>query len=452
MRYLIVLALTGATLAAVPVPAAGQQATAFTNVTVVPMDRDRLLADQTVVVRGDRIVALGPADRIAVPGDAVRIDGRGRYLMPGMAEMHGHIPPGNAADAEIEKVLAFYALNGVTVVRGMLGSPRHLAYRDRAARGEILSPTIYTTGPSLNGNSLPTVEAAVRTVTEQRDAGYDLMKIHPGIRREVFDAMAATAARLGIRFAGHVPLDVGLRRALEAGQWTIDHVDGYLEALVPDGAPVSPAQSQFFAYNLRNHLDERRLPALVAATKAAGTAIVPTQSLFESMLGTASPDEMAAWPEMRYWPRATVDQWRQSTATLRAQQGATAEDGRRFLEVRRRVLRALHQGGVPILLGSDAPQWWNVPGFSVQRELDAMARAGFTPYELFVSGTRAVAEQFGAADEFGTVAVGRRADLVLLDGNPLDTVANWSRRAGVMVRGRWYDRAEIARRLDDLSR
>ena len=433
------------------VEAQAQQPIAFTNVTVVPMDRERLLSGYTVVVQGDRITAMGPTSEVRVPEGAVRIGGQGRYLMPGLSEMHGHIPPGDAPERQIEKVLAFYALNGVTTVRGMLGSPRHLAWRERANRGEILSPTIYTTGPSFNGNSVKNPEDAIRMVTEQKAAGYDLMKIHPGVPREAYDSMAATARRLNIRFAGHIPAEVGIRRALEHRQWTVDHVDGYVEGLVWDGTG-SPPQSQFFGFNLAAQADESRLADLVQRTKAAGTAIVPTQSLFESMLGPYSPDELAAWPEMRYWPAQTVAQWKQNTINNRQQSGVTAESGQQFLELRRRIMKALHQGGVPFLLGSDAPQWWNVPGFSIQRELDAMAKAGFTPYQAYEMGTRNVAEHFGAADQFGTVAVGKRADLVLLEANPLDDVSNWSKQAGVMVRGKWYDKGEINRRLVELSR
>jgi len=433
------------------VEAQAQQPIAFTNVTVVPMDRERLLSGYTVVVQGDRITAMGPTSEVRVPEGAVRIGGQGRYLMPGLSEMHGHIPPGDAPERQIEKVLAFYALNGVTTVRGMLGSPRHLAWRERANRGEILSPTIYTTGPSFNGNSVKNPEDAIRMVTEQKAAGYDLMKIHPGVPREAYDSMAATARRLNIRFAGHIPAEVGIRRALEHRQWTVDHVDGYVEGLVWDGTG-SPPQSQFFGFNLGAQADESKLADLVQRTKAAGTAIVPTQSLFESMLGPYSPDELAAWPEMRYWPAQTVAQWKQNTINNRQQSGVTAESGQQFLELRRRIMKALHQGGVPFLLGSDAPQWWNVPGFSIQRELDAMAKAGFTPYQAYEMGTRNVAEHFGAADQFGTVAVGKRADLVLLEANPLDDVSNWSKQAGVMVRGKWYDKGEINRRLVELSR
>jgi len=449
MRSSLYLALGLAVL----LPAAGvsqEPVTAFTGVTVIPMDRERSLANHTVVVRGSRIVAVGPTGSVQVPAGARVIDGRGKWLMPGMAEMHGHVPPGNpeqVPDALIEKVLAYYALNGVTTVRGMLGHPRHLPFRERANRGEILAPYLRTTGPSLNGNSIPTPQAAIDAVTAQKAAGYDLMKIHPGITRTVYDSMAATARRLGIRFAGHVPLDVGIRRALTHGQHTIDHVDGYIEGLAPEGAA-----SQFFAFNLTDQADESKLAELVAMSRAAGVWIVPTQSLFESMLGGKSVDELAAMPEMRYWPANTINQWKQATANTRQQLGVTPESSRKYLELRARIMQALQRGGVPFLLGSDAPQWWNVPGFSVLREMEAMAKAGFSPYQIYESGSRNVARYFGAEGEFGTVAQGRRADLVLLDANPLENVANWARRAGVMVKGVWYDAAEIQRRLDELNR
>src|SRR5690606_12761702 len=133
--------------AAGPALAQGTRVTAFTGVTVIPMDRERALPDHTVIVRGDRIVAVSPSAGVRVPAGATRVDGRGKFLLPGLAEMHGHIPPGDQVpDAQVEKVLAYFALNGMTTVRGMLGHPRHLAFRDRAARAELLSPTLYTSG------------------------------------------------------------------------------------------------------------------------------------------------------------------------------------------------------------------------------------------------------------------------------------------------------------------
>ena len=245
------------------------------------MDRERTEADQTVIVRGDRIEALGPAASVTVPPGARRIEGRGKFLIPTLSEMHAHIPPGNATEAEMERVLTLYAVNGIGTVRGMLGAPKHLPLRDRANRGEILSPWIYTSGPSFNGSSASSVEVAVRMVKDQKAAGYDLLKIHPGVKRDVFDAMAAAADAAGIRFAGHVPLDVGLMRALEARYATIDHIDGYVEALAREGA----SGSEMFGLNLTGVLDESRIPSLVEATRKAGVWIVPTEALFQHWVG-----------------------------------------------------------------------------------------------------------------------------------------------------------------------
>ena len=225
-------------------------AIAFTNVTVIPMDRDRSLSDQTVVVRGDRIVAMGRSADTTVPDGATRIDGRGKFLMPGMAEMHAHIPGGKAPDELMHRVLALFVANGVTTIRGMLGDPRHLPLRAAVAKGEVLGPTIFTSGPSFNGNTATSPEVAIKMVQDQKAAGYDLLKVHPGVPRAAFDAMAATANKLGIPFSGHVPADVGLERALSAKYHSIDHIDGYFEYAVRPGAPVDLKNPGFFGVNL----------------------------------------------------------------------------------------------------------------------------------------------------------------------------------------------------------
>jgi imidazolonepropionase-like amidohydrolase len=429
-------------LAMATAPAAQSgEALAIAHITVIPMDRERTLADQTVIVRGDRIEALGPAATVPVPADARRIDARGKFLIPALSEMHAHIPPGNATDAEMERVLAFYAVNGIGTIRGMLGAPRHLPLRDRANRGELLSPWIYTSGPSFNGSSAPSAEIAVRMVKEQKTAGYDFLKIHPGVKRDVFDAMAAAANAAGIRFAGHVPLDVGLARALEAGYATIDHIDGYVEALAREGA----SRSEMFGLNLTAALDESRLPHLVEATREAGVWIVPTEALFEHWIGPDDPVSMTTWPEMQYVPKTQLAEWVENKKKLAA--GATPAERARFMDVRRRLIKALHAGGAGLLLGSDAPQVWNVPGFSVHRELRYLVQAGLTPYQALETGTRNVAAFFGTTADRGTVAQGKRADLVLLDRNPLTDIANSSTIAAVVLGGRVLTKADIDQRL-----
>ena len=425
---------------------------AFVNVTVIPMDRERSVPEQTVVVRGNRIVAMGPAGQVKVPAGGLEVDGRGKFLIPGLAEMHAHIPGGQAPDSVVERTLFLYVSGGITTIRGMLGHPRHLGLRDRANRGELISPTIYTSGPSFNGNSVSSPAAAARMVTEQKSAGYDFLKIHPGVTREAFDTLAATARRLGIGFAGHVPLAVGLQRALETRYATIDHLDGYVEAMVRPDAPVGPQQSEFFGLNLGEHLDELRLPALVEATRKAGVWNVPTQTLMENLAGGETADALGRRPEMRYVSAENLSSWSDAKNSILRETGSSPESARRAMEVRRKLIKALHEGGAGLLLGSDAPQIYNVPGFSTHRELELLVKAGLTPYQALETGTRNVALFFGTLATGGTIETGKRADLVLLDGNPLTDIRNTTRRAGVMVAGRWLPESAIKERLDVIAR
>jgi imidazolonepropionase-like amidohydrolase len=313
-------------------------------------------------------------------------------------------------------------------------------------RGELLGPTIYTSGPSLNGNTVPDAAAAERQVAEQKAAGYDFLKIHPGILRGPFDVLAAAASRAGIGFAGHVPVDVGLHRALEARYRSIDHLDGYVEALLKEGAPVDPKQPGFFGFNFVGHLDETKLPALVAKTKAAGVWNVPTQSLVPAFLGPEPTAALAARPEMKYLPKATVDGWVAQREKVQAG-GVPAARYAEFLAVRGRIIKALDAADAGVLLGADTPQVMQVPGYATHGELRALVASGLTPYRALRAGTVNVARYFGTDATTGTIAAGKEASLILVDGNPLLDVANAMRTSGVVVRGRWLPRAEIDAKL-----
>jgi imidazolonepropionase-like amidohydrolase len=417
-----------------PAPAAGT--TAFVNVSVVPMDRERVLQNQTVVVRDGRIVAVGPADRTAVPSGATRVEGRGKYLLPGLAEMHGHVPPPQAPAAFTEDVLFLYVANGITTVRGMLGAPGQLELRERAKRGELVSPNLYLAGPSFNGNSVSSPAQAEQMVRQQKKEGWDLLKVHPGLTRGEYDAMARTARAEKIRFGGHVPEEVGLSHAIEMGQETFDHLDGYLEELEADqGAP----------------LDSAALAALVRKTRAANGWVVPTSALWETLVGAVSLDSLRGFPELRYMPPNMVQNWVAAHEKRLADPQYDSAAARRLARNRVELLRALHQGGVRILMGTDAPQQFSVPGFSLHREMRKMTESGMSPYEVLVTGTRNVGAYFAASDKFGTVAPGQRADLLLVDGNPLEKLDNLARRSGVMVRGRWLSEADIQARLSKIA-
>lgn len=445
----LLLAIIAALLLPFPAKAQPPRGTyAITDVTVVPMDRERLVRRQTVIVREGRIVTIGPARSTPIPRGAVRIPGRGRYLMPGLAEMHAHVPPGPADVQWTEDVLFLYAANGITFARSMLGAPHHLELRARAERGELISPRIYTSGPSLNGNSVASPDAGRRMVAEQRAAGYDFLKIHPGLDRARYDAIADAAGELGIPFGGHVPEAVGVDRALAARQATIDHLDGYPALLMREGAA---APAGFFGFGQLDLVDEGRISELVRRTRASGVWLVPTESLMHHILLPDPEARLNARPEMAYVPRQMLAAWVQARANLQAQPGWDPERARRFIALRGRLIRALHAGGANFLLGSDAPQWFNVPGFSLHRELAILVGAGLTPYQALVTGTRNVARFVGEAERFGTVAVGRRADLILLEADPLADIANVERRAGVMLNGRWLPEERIQARLAEIA-
>jgi imidazolonepropionase-like amidohydrolase len=425
-------------------PGAQSASTAFVGVSVLPMDKDAVLADQTVIVQGGKIVSVAPSSKAQIPAGAVRVEGAGKFLMPGLAEMHAHIPGGTAPDSAVERTLFLYAANGITTIRGMLGDPRHLVYRERAAKGEIVSPLIYTSGPSFNGKTASTKEMAVDAVIAQKKAGYDLLKIHPGVPRDVFDALAAKADELKIPFAGHVPAAVGLQRALDAKYASIDHLDGYVEAMAKNPETVS----QFFGTNLMNDIDDSRFAGLVSASKAAGVWQVPTQVLLDNLLNDVPTDELAARPEMKYTPAETIKNW---IAQKQNFQKIPQAERAKLLGLRRRLIKALHDAGVPFALGSDAPQLWNVPGFSAHRELKSIVDAGLTPYQALRTGTANVGVYFKTESTTGTVAAGKRADLLLLDANPLQNIDNSWKIAGVMLNGRWMSKAEIDKRLAEGS-
>ena len=432
-------------------PSAGAQTPAstivFTGVSVVPMDREEVLANQTVIVENGRITYVG-ASRSA-PAGATTVDGRGKYLMPGIAEFHAHVPSGGQA-INAHRALTLYALAGVTTARGMLGAPMHLALRDSIARGQVFGPRLLTSGPSFNNNTVTSPAVAVTMVTDQKAAGYDLLKIHPGVPRVAFDSLAATANRLRIPFAGHVPLEIGLDVALTSKYSTIDHLDGFVEAMFTGAQPLTAQVNGFFGLGIIGQLDMSRFQSIVDRVKASGVAMVPTQILMDNYANDLTGEQLTSQAEFKYWVSQQVAGWRTQKDNILTQLPVPREQRNEFIALRRRFIKALHDAGVPFLLGSDAPQLWNVPGFSAHRELGSLVAAGLTPYQAIRTGTIAVAKFLGEEGKSGIVRQGARADLILLDANPLQDVANTLKINGVVVNGRWVGPAEREKMLGAL--
>jgi len=397
----------------------------FRNVTTVPMDRDRIAADQTVVVRGSLIETVGPAASVRAPAEAVVIDGTGRFLVPGLTDMHVHLPGPAAPAGRAEDELFLYVANGVTTVRSMAGSDNHLRLRERVDAGDVIGPRLVLAGPGLDGERVKSPEDGEREVRQQQARGYDLVKILPGLSLTSYDAIVRTAREAGVTFAGHVPADVGVRHAIDSGQSTIEHLDGYLELLKG-----------------REPIAAEAMAPIVAQTRQAGVWNVPTMAVMAVNVGAIDTKAVVKRPELQHIAKDYIDQWLE----LLARSSIPRPTSEIIQMNRMRLLKALNDAGARILLGTDSPQLFNAPGFSIVREMQMMAEAGMTPYQVMRAGTEQIGEYFKRP--CGTITAGACADLILLDGNPLQDLRNLTRRRGVMVRGRWMPDAELRRRLE----
>ena len=423
----------------------------FQNVHVLTMEDENVLENYSVVVMGGKIIRMGPADSIRVSDSTVLIDGKGKYLMPGIAEMHAHIPVPDEDDELLKETLFLYLSNGVTTIRGMLGAPFHLELKEKVLSGEISGPRIFTSGPSLNGNTVQSIQEARQKVIEQKQAGYDFLKLHPGLTMENFNEIDRIADSVGISFSGHVSIYVGINRALEARYASIDHMDSYVEGLVPSEEGVKPEDNGFFGINFTSLADESRIAALAEKTAVEGVWIVPTQCLLERWTGPADPKELISQPEMKYMAPGTRYAWVTNKQRFQADETYTKENAAEFIALRKKILLALYEKGANFLLGSDAPQVFNVPGFSLQHEMKAMTSVGLTPYDVLASGTKNPARFFGREGDFGIVREGADADLILLANNPLEDIAHMENNEGVMYRGTWLSKEYIQGRLQEIE-
>jgi cytosine/adenosine deaminase-related metal-dependent hydrolase len=450
----LVATVAGVASTVSPPPAQPAGTVAFVGVNVIPMDQERVLENQTVLVAGGLVRQMGGPGEVEVPGDAEVVEARGLFLMPGLAEMHAHVPPGDRpAPGVLEDIMFLYLANGITTIRGMLGSDYQLGLREELASGRMVGPTLYAAAPSLNGNTARTPEEAEERIRQYADAGYDLLKIHPGITLPVWDHMAAIANEVGVTFGGHVPVDVGLFHALETGQSTVDHLDGMLEASVSAQVRArSEAGEDVPMEEVLASIDADGIAAAVRATREAGAWVVPTSYLWMNLLSPVNVDSMLALPEMRYVSQRQREGWRNQKNNSGSQPAPVAT---RIVEVRDRILAEANRQGLGILMGTDSPQLFNVPGFALHREIRFMERAGMTPFEVLASGTRNVAryvaEDLGQPGNFGVIAPGNRADLVLLEANPLESLDALTQRAGVMVRGRWIPGSDLEAGLAALA-
>lgn len=441
---------------------------AFVNVNVVPMDSERILPGQTVIVRGDRISEIGPVDAIAIPEGAQRIDGDGKYLMPGLVDMHVHI---GSLRQTYEMHFALLVANGVTTIRNMCGGRRHLKLREEIREGKHIAPALFTAGPIISGNPSPfgdkvvleTPEQARQVVNDHKTAGYDFIKAN-NLSVEIYDALMEAAMNHGVPVAGH-PEKVGIEHALATRQHSVEHLVGYERYLEGEDSPFFGKPGRWPGDRIDiawQFMDERKIPGIARATREAGTWNCATLVLYNCVMMTRDQGKQKLkLPYMKYVPMDTKQWWLASTLggeRLRGESRALTEFGFSAQECRdapfrngKRLTKALHDAEAGIVLGTDAPNPFVVHGFSVHQELQNLVDAGLTPYEAIKAGSRDAAECLGELDEFGMITVGLRADLLLVDDNPLMDVGNVNKRVGVMLRGNWLPQSELQSMLDAVA-
>jgi imidazolonepropionase-like amidohydrolase len=425
------------------VQAAAQEpaAIAITHVTVIDGTDSLPRRDRTVILRGARITAVGPASRTAVPRSARVLDGRGKYLVPGFWDMHVHTDVPAARE-----VLPLYVANGVTGVRDMGGDwTRLTALRALVRSGRLLGPRLLLSGPYLDGNDQPIAHLPARSPAEAVAAvdslaalGVDLVKLHTGLTRETFFAAARAARGKQLPFAGHVPRVVGAADASDSGMSSIEH-------LLTIPTPCTPAESlalqpRFTVQGALGRCSSADPAPLYARLARNGTRVTPT---------FVAQYEVALWPERRLpgdsFARYLPDTLRRFVAAIfpmpdSVPPGADSV-GRAVFAKRLALVGALHRAGVGILAGTDAPLRNSPPGFGLHEELVWLARAGLSPFEVLRAATLDAARFLGMQDSLGTVAPGQLADLVLLDADPLADIRNTRRVGAVVANGRLLDGA-----------
>ena len=438
------------------------------NVNLVPMTAEKIVHNQTVLIKGKKIVGIGSAKDLSVPPDAEVIEGAGAYLMPGLADMHVHTRDNWDDWLSYWPVspLHLYLANGVTTIRNFgpeEGARNYvLGWRDKINNGKLIGPHIYTSGPIIYGP----VSNPQKTVRKQIKKGYDFIKLYSFLSEEEYYTAMSTAKLAGIYTAGHIPFQVGLEGVLSQGMDEIAHIEELAWEYVDfdktkklkgrEWLPyvIQTAYGQFKPY-LGLHEEEleerfgRAASSLAERVSAADVPVCTTLYLDEVIVEKLfTPQHFLLKPENRYLPRNYIAAFKQGREKHQMQ----FRGGKDFAPFKRNVdtilLKYLKEAGVRLVLGSDAGTGWMglVPGFSIHEELRILTENGFSPYEAIKTGTvnaAFVVEKMNGKGDFGTIEIGKRADLILVKNNPLDNVANIRNILGVMAAGRWYSKTSL---------
>ncbi len=444
-----------------------QKALVFTHVTVIDATGAPAKPDMMVVIKGGRIAAFGKTASLDVPKNAHVVDATGKFLIPGLWDMHIHPWLG-------KHYLALFTANGVTGVRVMAGEPVHHKWRQEISAGKLIGPRMVISSPIVDGPKSPVLGSPVSNEGEGRQVvrkvkkqGTDFVKVYHFIPRDAYFAIADEAKKQGIPFAGHVPFSVSAAEASDAGQQSIEHCPFVLPACSSEGEEeltrkmketweTSPLSLPHVRARVKLLADitysEKKAAELFACFVKNSTWVCPTLIILHD-LSFRDEEELANDPRLKYMPLSTKDSWNPKNNDLVA--WATGEgqaDVRKLCEKHLAIVGAMRRAGVGLLAGTDTtPMAYCFPGFGLHDELAMFVQAGLSPMEALQTATYNPAKCLGKLDSMGTVERGKVADLVLLEADPLEDISNTRKIAAVVVGGKIFDKAALQKMLEQVE-
>jgi hypothetical protein len=445
-----------------------QKSLVFKHATIINTADGTNETDTTVIIANDRITGIDKTGKLQLPEEAQVVDAKGKFLIPGLWDMHAH-------RGDIRQIPLFIA-NGVTGVRIMWGYPTHYAWRDEISRGSLLGPRLIIASPIIDGPKpfwpgsigVGNEVEARRAVRQAKENGADFIKIYELLSREAFCAIADESKKLRIPFAGHIPWSVSATEASDAGQKCIEHLGSAVswgvlldcsdkeEELRKEGAkafedislqrPLTPSQietQRSFPKKVLATYDSEKAAALFSRFAKNNTWFCPTLTVLRS-IGYLNDKNFTNDPRLKYMKKNTKENWDVKNNPLFS--AWTEEEwaiSRKIYQKELEVVGAMRRAGVEMLAGSDEPNPFCFPGFSLHDELGLLVQAGLTPMEALQAATYKAAEFFGMMDSLGTVEKGKIADLVLLEANPLEDISNTRKIAAVVVSGKYYPKTSL---------
>ncbi len=396
------------------------------------MDSERILETQTIIIEKAKIVKIGPSSIVKIPENTQIIDGRNKYLIPGLMDMHVHLE---------ESDLQLFLANGITTVRNLNGDETYLELRRKVAQGEILGPKIYTSGPLISGadtkwkiKAVPNSPEDVRGIVKsQKELGYDFIKVYDGLTNEIYHALIKEARKQNIKVVGHIPKEVGLAGILNAGQASIEHI----EKIVKD----------YFG----SEYDYAKAKEVSEMIKLSSTSVCPTLALQENYYLNSHDEFLKKLenPEMVFVDSEIMKWWKSQT-TPQNNSPSLNKKYKDFYNFQLKLTKLLFDMNIPLLAGTDTPNLGMVPGFSIHDELRNLVKAGLSPYYALETATSNAASFLNKDDEIGAIKEGMIADLVLLKKNPLVNISNTKSIEGVIAQGRWYSKNKIQSSINKL--